>query len=153
LRAYVTVIVGTAAYQQRNQPGQADVKFMASPTVTNTGFTQARNVRIRKKSAILPVPPPDDFTFPLPPEDPNEPNATVVAHQTYSLNVVVDDFVPDNEVYSIKKGVEKALYVWGQITYNDIFGAEHHTRFAHNLFWVPDGSVFGNYTPGQNDAD
>jgi hypothetical protein len=153
LRAYITVVIGSGGYQERNNPGQIDTKFIAIPTVPNTGFTQARNVRIQKKAAILPGPFPDDFAFPLPPEDPRELPATVGAHQICGLNVLVDDFVPADEVFVIKKGIEKCLCVWGKITYDDIFGIEHHTRFGHKVFWLSDGSIAGNYLPGQNDAD
>lgn len=148
LRAYVSVVVGTAAYQER-----PNTKFAGSPTVINSGFTQARNVRIQKRAAILTVPPPEDFAFLLPPINPQDGHATIGAHQPYTLTAVVDDFVEDAEIDSIKKGVEKAVYVWGLITYDDIFGEEHHTRFGQVLFWIPDGKIFGNYIPGQNDAD
>jgi hypothetical protein len=57
------------------------------------------------------------------------------------------------DVAVIKDGSEKALFVWGQITYDDVFGKEHHTKFGQSLVWLPDGKIFGYYTPGQNDAD
>jgi len=69
------------------------------------------------------------------------------------LGATVKDFVPDAEVAVVKEGSQKALCVWGLITYKDIFGVKHETKFAQWLTWFPDGTVFGYYIPSQNDAD
>jgi hypothetical protein len=47
LRAYLTVTIGTALYQERRGPGLADLKFEGGANLLNTGNTPARNVRIR----------------------------------------------------------------------------------------------------------
>jgi len=61
--------------------------------------------------------------------------------------------VPDAEVATIKEGTKKALCMWGEIIYEDIFGITHHTKFGHWLYWWPNGKVFGYYIPNQNEAD
>jgi hypothetical protein len=152
MRAYLTVIVGTPIYQQR-RPGQSDLKFEGRPHLVNTGNTQARKVRIRIKGAILPSPLPDDFVFPLPEEVAGTGDATVAAHQMYIMSGIVEDFVPDAEVASIKEGVGRCLYVWGLVTYEDIFGDRHTTRFGQQITWLPNNQAFGYYVPGENDAD
>jgi hypothetical protein len=154
MRAYLTVNIGGATYQERRQPGQTDLKFEAKPQVVNTGNTQARKVQIRKRAAILPSPVPDNFEYP--PLDDTEviSYATVAAHQSYIINAIISDFVNDSEVQSIKEGTGRALHMWGSITYEDIFGDTHTTKFGQMLTWLADGkTVWGYYTPGQNDSD
>ncbi len=155
MRAYLTVVAGGATYQER-RPGIGDLKFEAKPNLTNTGNTQARKVRIRRKAEILPVPLPADFGFPLPGDNPAEGDAVVGAHLTYIMNSVVDDFVPNAEVQSIREGAGggRGLYVWGLVSYEDIFGEKHSTKFALHIHWLLDNTtVMGTYIPGQNDAD
>jgi hypothetical protein len=153
MRAYLTVTIGGAIYQQRRGPGQTDLKFEAKPTVVNTGNTQARKVSIRKNAAILEAPWPDDFKYPEIAEGSESGFATVAAHQSYVIGAIVPDFVPAEDIQAIKEGNGKALHVWGIITYEDIFGKPHMTKFGQTLTWLPDGKVFGYYTPGANDSD
>jgi hypothetical protein len=152
MRAYVTTLIGGAVYQER-RVGQGDLKFEAKVTVLNTGNTPARKVRIRKKAEILPVPIPQDFAYPLPDFEVNSTYATIGAHQNYVIAAIVPDFVADGEVATIKEGSGKALCVWGEIIYEDIFGSPHATKFAHQLTWLLDGKVYGFYIPGRNEAD
>jgi hypothetical protein len=69
------------------------------------------------------------------------------------MSGIVKDFVPYTEVADIKEGLKKALYVWGFVTYEDIFGGIHKTSFGHWVVWLSTGQVFGYYMSGQNDAD
>jgi hypothetical protein len=153
MRAYLTVNIGGAAYQERGMVGQNDVKFAGHPQLANTGNTHARNVRIVKKAAIFANPTPNGFTYPDLPINDAIPYAAVAAHGAYTIATILDDFVADSEIGNIKRGDGKALHVWGVITYDDIFGDHHTTRFAQSLFWLPNGNVYGFLTPGQNDAD
>ena len=150
MRAYVAVIIGNGVYQERRE-GMGDLKFQAKPEIKNTGHTPAKNLRIQIKAAILPVPLPNDFGFPLSPR--TEGAAMLGAQQTAMLSAVVDEFVPDEEVAAIKEGAARALYVWGLITYDDIFGESHSTKFCQWLTWLPNRTVFGYYIPGYNDGD
>lgn len=153
MRAYLTVTVGTAIYQERRGPGQTDLKFEGRGNLVNTGNTPAREVRIRTAAEILPIPIPKDFQFSIPDENETKNAGVVGAHQTYTVAATVKDFVPDSEVPMIKEGSRKALCIWGLITYADIFGVTHQTKFAQWLTWYPNGTVFGYYLPGQNDVD
>lgn len=154
MRAYVTTTIGGAVYQERNREGQPDLKFEGKANIINTGATPARRVRIQKTAAILPNPIPDDFAFPLPEDDSEKSGfAAIGPRQSYIASYVIDDFVADEDVGPIKRGHGKNLCFWGRITYEDVFGDTHHTDFAHQLLWLPDGQVFGYYLPGHNDAD
>ncbi len=152
MRAYLTVTIGDAVFQERRVPGQPDKKFVARPNLVNTGNSAARRVRMRKTAAVIPNPVPNDFAFPLPPEN-NEGDATVGAHLSYIMASAVGDFVPIADVADIKQGIGRCLCTWGVVTYEDIFGEEHTTKFAQNLYWNSDNTVYGIYVPGQNDAD
>lgn len=151
LRAYLTVTIGSALYQERRE-GQENLKFEAKPNLVNTGNTPARKICIRISADMLPVPIPEDFAFPLPPVE-IEDAGTIGAHQSYILAGTVKDFVPYGDVPAIKEGKEKALCVWGLITYEDVFGKAHKTKFGQWITWWPNDQILGYYLAGQNDAD
>jgi len=153
MRAYVTTLIGGAIYQERRGEGQSDLKFEGKVQVANTGNTPARKVRIRKKAAILDIPTLQAFDFALPEGDSAPSYASIGAHQNYIIESIIPDFVPDEEVATIKEGTKKALCMWGDIVYEDIFGVTHKTKFGHWLYWLPNGKVFGYYIPNQNEAD
>ncbi len=146
MRAYLAVVVGAAIYQERGK----GLKFEGKPLLINTGHTPANNVSYRASAAILPVPMPDDFSFPLSGKVTGA--AMLGPQQSANLSAVVNDFCDDTEVEAIKACNGRALYVWGIVTYEDIFGENRQTRFCQCLTWLNDGKVFGFYTPGHNDA-
>jgi hypothetical protein len=148
LRAYLTVVVGAAIYQDR-EDGKV---FEGKPLLVNNGFTTARNIRHWTKAAILPFTLPDDFVLPAV-EEVFVGQGIIGAHQNASMSIRLDEQVPDGEVADIKFGKGKALYVWGIVRYEDVFDKTHTTKFCQAITWLVDGRVFGFYTPGHNDAD
>ena len=148
IRAYMSVIIGAAVYQER----QDGVRFEGKPSLVNTGSTPARNVHVRIAARIMSFADSERFEYPLPGEVAKT-SAIAAPHQTYILSGMVTDFVPDAEISDIKAGRGKALTVWGVITYDDIFGDHHTTKFGQWLFWYPNQTVYGFYIPGQNDMD
>jgi hypothetical protein len=150
MRAYITAIIGTAVYQEKNE--SLDLRFEGKPTVINTGLTPAHNVRQRIKSAILPTAFPKDFDWEL------TPGAVVAgsiigAHQSQTINAIVDEIVPEEDVAAIKTGKTRALHVWGTVQYEDVFGETHFTNFCQVLTWFPDNRIMGYYNPKHNNAD
>jgi hypothetical protein len=148
MRAYLTVIIGGGVAQSREN----NLRFDARPTLLNGGLTPARNVRSRSKAAILPNPLPKDWDDSITAEG-EEGGNFIGAHQNAQMIAVAEDFVPDDRVESIKLGNGPSVYVWGIVTYEDIFGDSHTTKFCHRLTWLADGNVFGYYIAGHNDAD
>ena len=149
LRAYLSVMVGTALYQDRAQ-GR---KFKGMPRVVNIGQTPAHKVAYRSSAAIMPRELPVDFTFPLP----DEPSGSGVLgpHQTFDMGRAIDDFCPDAEVGDIKIGKGKILHIWGIVTYTDVFGHDWNTKFCQSFIFGNDGKeeqVFGFYNERHNDA-
>jgi len=147
MRAYVGTAIGGAAYQDRAQ----NTRFMASPWLTNHGFTPAHKVRHKSKAAILAVPLPSDFDYPVPAVYVGE--TIMQPRQQNQINIIVDDFINDADIANAKASNGSGLYVWGTIEYEDIFGDVHCTRFCQLLTWLPDGkTVWGTFIAGHNDG-
>ena len=124
----------------------------AVPTIVNNGLTPAHKVSFQAKAAILPYPLPDDFKFPLPDIVPG--TLTVGPRQPITATPWVDDFVDDGEVEGIKNTSSgKALYTWGLLTYEDIFGNPQYAKWCHMYTWLADGkTTWGYYDNRHNDA-
>jgi hypothetical protein len=146
MRAYLSVLVNAGTYQEREK----NLRFEGRPAILNAGQTPAKNVGYRAAAGILPVPLPTDFTFPL--KDQVVGAATLGPHQHFIMNATVEDFYDDADVFDIKTGKDRALYVWGIVTYQDIFGTDQHTKFCQYLLWLPDGRMFGFFVSDYNDA-
>ncbi len=149
MRAYICVVIGSAVYQERAK----NLKFQAVPSVVNAGLTPAHKVSFRADAAILPIPLPENFTFPLP--DIAQGTSVIGPRQNITVSPMVKDFVDDAEVEGIKSGQQggKGLYAWGIFTYEDIFGKPQYTKFCHLYTWLADGkTTWGYYDNRHNDA-
>ncbi len=154
LRAYLTVAIGTAVFQQRRDENKGgDLKFESDPLLVNTGLTPARNITFKARAAIMPIPLPKEIYLPDAPDEGIGGNI-LGPQQNANLFAIVDGFCADKDVDSIKyaKG-DKGLYVWGRVTYEDVFGENHFTLFCQHIYWDMGGNVRGHYVPGRNDAD
>ena len=56
----------------------------------------------------------------------------VAPRQTFIINAVVSDRVPDAEIPAIMAGSTRRLYCWGKITYDDVYGGSWETNFCLN---------------------
>jgi hypothetical protein len=149
MRAYLSVIIGAATYQETGK----DIRFEARPAVVNTGQTPAHQVTHVIRAAIMPLPfPPLGFDFFLPAQE-NQVGPVIGPRQDRSLIAIVDTFVLDAYVERIKQGAGFALAVWGTINYVDVFGEAHFTNFCQVLTWRPNNSVLGYYIAEHNDSD
>ena len=147
MRAYLCVVIGSALYQDRAK----NIKFQAVPSIVNAGLTPAYKVSFRASAAILPLPLPADFTFPLPTID--SPTSVIGPRQNITISPMVEDFCDDSEVEGIKRATQgKALYAWGIFNYEDIFGNPQYTKFCQIYTWNPDEKTWGYYAGRHNDA-
>lgn len=147
MRAYISVDLGEAFYQDAN------FKFGSKPVFENTGFTPARKVCYWVSADILPSDTPADFSFPV--GNSMVTDVGMSPRQKYVVNGVVDKFYPDSEVAEIIKGEKKKLFVWGVVTYEDVFGGTWTTRFCHSFYFYPAEKGLlhrGSYHPGHNHA-
>jgi hypothetical protein len=147
IRAYLTVAHGPANYQSTIDNRKFDVR----PLLGNSGMTPARKVKYRIAADILPNPLPANFDFPLRPDDPGA--GLIGPHQNFYMLAMVPDFVPDVEIGDIKMGTTKSLYVWGLVTYEDMFGEAHKLTFCAQVIWLGPEQPFTIFTPEHNDAD
>jgi hypothetical protein len=141
LRAYLSVVVGAAIYQERDK----ELRFEGKPAILNNGQTPAYNVRYRIKADILTDSVAKDFVFSEPPDVPQS-QSSIGPKENRLMSAVVDHYVDDAEVQDIVNGKGKSLYVWGVVHYDDVFGEPRFTQFAQKLLWVQDRSqVLGLY--------
>jgi len=147
IRAYVCVIFGVGIYQEKAK----GLKFEGKPVMLNTGSTPAHKVTYSAQAAILAAPLPEDFPFPIPAVA-GSAAAILGPQQRANMSAVVPDFCDDAEVENIKHGAGKALYVWGIVTYEDVFGDAHHTKFAQAITWLPDNNIWSYYMTRHNEA-
>lgn len=154
LRAYLTVIIGSGIFQQRRPEAKGgDLKFESRPLIINTGRTPARNITHKARAAIMALPLPKGVNLPDAPDEGVGGNILGPQQNAY-MRAVVDGFCADKEVDSVKYGTgNKGLYVWGRVTYDDVFGTSHYTQFCQHIYWDLDGTIRGHYIPGRNDAD
>jgi hypothetical protein len=148
MRAYVAVDIGRGTYQDGR------LRFAAAPVVNNTGFTPARNVSFRVMADILDTKLPKTFQFPEFAELKIN-DATLAPRQQFIIHGIVSNRFEDSEVQAIMTGEQRRLYVWGIVTYEDVFGGSWETRFCHN-FVFPTGKdgvqVLGFYHHTHNHA-
>jgi hypothetical protein len=108
----------------------ANVPYTWKFAVMNSGKTPALNVRNligygegRKGQKFVP---------PYPPRGPEENFATVIASGNRQFLQAGPVTVPQKAIDALKGGTD-LFYVYGQIQYNDVFGATHCTIFCFAL--------------------
>lgn len=151
LRAYLSVTIGSGSFQDRF----SKIKFEVVPSLDNSGSTPAHKITYWAKSEILPVPLPDDFNFPHV-DNKFQSSFVLGPNQGISLNAIVDEYIPDSEVEEVKIGNNRRVYIWGIVSYEDVFGDSHYTKFCHSIYFFTgaDGlvKVSGHYDKNYNDA-
>ena len=141
LRAYLSVIIGSAIYQERDK----GLRFEAKPAIVNNGQTPAYKVRYRIKADIFTDSVALGYTFTEPPDVPMS-QSSIGPHETRLMSAILPHLVPDAEIQDILDGNGKALFVWGVVHYDDVFGRPHFTQFCQRITWLKDRSnIFGLY--------
>lgn len=151
LRAYLSVSIGGGSYQERHK----DIRFEVRPSLLNSGNTPAHNITYWARAEVLPFPLPDDFDFP-PTKDTLQSSLVLGPHQNIILNAMINEFFPDEEAEIIKKGNGRRPCIWGIVSYTDVFGDGHTTKFCHSICWfgpVEDETIAGHYANRHNEAD
>jgi hypothetical protein len=147
MRAYLAVDVGSATYQDEHHV------FEAMPVLTNFGLTPARKVSFRVMADIL------DGSRPglVPPlvDELIINDATIAPRQVRSIRRMMERRVPDEEVEPIMRGATRRLFGWGRVTYEDVYGETHETRFciSYNFTRTPDNVLVGGaFAASHNDS-
>lgn len=155
MRAYVQVNIGLSTAQREN------MVFGSWPEIVNVGLTPAKNVSYRVMADVKdPSLMTREYVYQQP-EQVFTNDATLHPRQQFTIATTVNHRFEPAEVEAICKGETKRLYVWGTITYDDVFGDHHQTRFSHNFFFFDltnpesgqvEHKVNNFYSPGHNDA-
>lgn len=151
MRAYLSVTVGAATFQERGR----NMRFEARPQIINSGSTSARDLAFRIKAAILPYPPPENIQWDTPPISGEQ--GFIPPHQDRIMSATVSDFIEETMVHRTMMRDGLCLYVWGKVIYKDAFDNDRETNFGQSLYWLPDNEgkptiIMGEYLPGMNDA-
>jgi hypothetical protein len=150
MRAYLTVSGGGVVPQDKTTNYRLEVRL----NLNNTGNTPAYHIRANQTIAVLPFPLPTDFAFPLPPRSLFGSEGILGPHQNFILTAVADEIYPDDDITEIQFGMNKVLYAYGTVSYEDAFGIARHTNFSQRIAWLKDGKSFLTFnTAEHNDAD
>jgi hypothetical protein len=156
LRAYITMMSEVADPYRPNQPGwnrtdgEHGFVYELWPKFRNDGQTPAYDVRGVGRVAVFPVPPPDDCDLSLPEELPVL-TGVLGAGQPRSMQLVSPE-LNGEEIVAIGSDQGKRLFIFGLITYRDIFGNSHQIRFFDGIQFASGGVIV--YATGRhNEGD
>lgn len=147
LRAYIMLGLGAVVPQNKDTGYRYDVRL----TLQNVGNTPANKLAFNLQTDLLPLPLPADFKIPaFDPVSAGTQPPTVGPHQNSLVNAVAPRIYSDEEVNDLKSGNKKLLYVFGTVTYQDVFGESHYTKICQMILWMADGTItqtrnYGNY--------
>jgi hypothetical protein len=150
MRAYVSVLIGGGSLQNRSTRW----KFEARPTLKNTGNSPAYKVRYKIAAAVLPYPWPSDFKFKLPKSWGG--GSLIAPHTPVHATAVVEDFIDDETAERVRGGGGPFLYVWGMVSYKDLFNITRRVTFAQRIFFPGEKgneTVKGYYLEKHNTAN
>lgn len=127
-RAYIVADFGRGYYQDKNY------YFGGECFVRNDGLTPAYNVsfwccaKVMKNEAV-------DLSRPAGiPINAND--ATVAPRQQFVIRNSLDFKFSDDEVALILEGQKQKLFLFGELSYDDIYGKPHVTKFCHTFFFT-----------------
>ncbi len=127
MRAYVSADPGFGVYQDEHN------NFQGAVVLSNSGFTPARHISHRVHAAVLPTKDAENHIF----EDTKPYFATdssLSPRTTYTIYAgVVPNRLSAEEVQEALLGDVRRLFVWGSVTYVDVFDESHETFFCHNF--------------------
>lgn len=146
LRAYLTLDLGGVVQQNKDTGYRYEVRMI----LQNVGNTPADKVAYVLQTDLLPVPLPDDFKIVASDPAAGIQTATVGPHQNMFATAIAPRIYSDDEADELKHGSKKLLYVFGTVTYQDIFGENHYTKICRLILWMSDGTTattsnYGNY--------
>jgi len=114
MRVYIQINIGKSTAQRGE-----DVVFGSWPEIVNVGLTPAKNVSYRVMADVLDV---ATSASDVPePQQVFTNDATLNPRQSFTIQAAVTRRFGPSEVEAISKGDSKRLFVWGIITYDDVF--------------------------------
>jgi hypothetical protein len=151
LRAYITIKKCRVLCEQR----PAGLWLEWHPEIINTGQTPAYDLRCAAKAGIKPstLPPGTDLMQEI--ERTGEGSQYVLGPGQMIWNAPhLNRHMSAGDLKNLKSPwPTSAFYVWGIVTYKDIFGKEHWTTFCSVADWDPSGNPLSRCAPQHNEAD
>jgi hypothetical protein len=146
-RAYLTVGFNGLVKQDPT----TNYKFEARMTLQNMGSTPDYNVRYVARLGVLPIPLPNDFQ--LPTIDQNAPTGVIAPNQSFVFSSIADRIYSDEDANEVKNSFNKHLYVYGAISYDDVFGLSRHIHFCQAILWLKNDTFMAVNASAHNDSD
>ena len=110
--------------------------------LVNRGHTPAYEVSYKANADVLAFPLPDGFEFPIP-DMPVVSTSVIGPGQNTIMSAALRHLLSPEETEAYMKGQLKRLYMWGIVTYRDIFGVQRQTRYCQSVLFMRDGSTMG----------
>jgi hypothetical protein len=152
LRAYLVAKPGNLVVEEAFK---GSYRLQWHPEIVNLGLTPAYDVASVARAAIKsdPLPPDTDLIQEL---DPKGTGSRGIIGTQQAIWPACD--LPKNlselELTSLKSGRSgMAWYVWGFVTYRDIFNKMHRTEYCNLADWDSDGKPISRCAPQHNTAD
>lgn len=147
LRAYISIAPGEVIEQ--NERGTESFEF--HPNIVNDGQTPAHDLIFNATVDLLPFPLPQNFNFPLPPL--NAPSVSVLGprQSKFMISFSLRRFTID-ELHEILLHGNQRLYLYGTVTYTDVFADTRYTNFCFTIQWGSRGGAIYITNQYHNDA-
>lgn len=153
LRAYLIARPGNLIVDEKRRPGEYWLEW--HPEIVNTGQTPAYDVRVASRAQIRdePLPPGTNLTKELDPKGTGS-QGVLGREQMIWQSCNIGRGISESELKDLRsKRSGKAWYVWGVVTYRDIFGNSHSTKFCNLTDWDSQGKPMSRSAPEHNEAD
>jgi hypothetical protein len=148
IRAYITTGLGGVVPQNKDTNYRYEVRL----TVQNVGNTPAYKLTSNLYTDVLPSPLPADFEIPA--FNPAMTGQTTVGpHQNMFISAIAPRIFSDDEVNEFQHGSKKLLYVFGTITYEDVFGASRYIKLCQMVLWFANGTQMTLNTGKYNESN
>jgi hypothetical protein len=149
LRAYLTL--GLAGVIPQNK--ETNYRYEVRMTLQNVGITPASKVGVNTYADILPIPLPSDFKFPTFDPALGGVNGNIGPHQNNIISAIAPRIYSDEDVHEVETSAKKALYVFGTVVYEDIFGASRTTTFCQLVLPLKNGAFMTRNYGKYNEAN
>jgi hypothetical protein len=136
VRAYITTQLAGLVPQNKDTNYHYEIRL----TLQNVGNTPAYKVVGNLHADVLPYPLPDDFEIPAASNATFTNQGTIGPHQNMALNAFAPRIYSDEEVNELQHTMTKLLYVYGTITYEDVFGASRYLKLCQMVLWYTNGT-------------
>jgi hypothetical protein len=151
LRAYVGVESGVGGWDDTAADLDRPQSLQQHVVVKNYGATPAHQVRMIARLVIQPYPLPDTFNFNVP--LPVEHSVSTLSPTEPAIVIASTDVTPRQLAALSAEHSESRIYVFGRVTYMDIFGDGRQTNFCFTVRYFGQKTVLASKYWINNDSN